>query len=118
MQFRPVFSALSRATSRTAFSAVSPRPCPTLVTGAGNIRLTPTTTIHTKLTVRYRNTTAIRMDKVDTTARLSQLRKLMDSNKVDVYSRPAEYASFCVVLQARLSAAELPLTLLSPTPKL
>lgn len=58
------------------------------------------------------------MDKVDTTAQLSQLRQLMDANKVDVYSRPAEFTYFVVVVVVIVAAAfplpfPLPL-LLSP----
>lgn len=46
------------------------------------------------------------MDKVDTTAQLSQLRQLMDANKVDVYSRLAEFTYFVVVV---IVAAAFPL---------
>lgn len=51
------------------------------------------------------------MDKVDTTAQLSQLRQLMDANKVDVYSRPAEFTYFVVVVVIVAAAFPLPFPL-------
>ena len=100
MQFRPVLSALSCATSRTvslisASASASASPLSlhhyskSLLTGAVNTRSTATATTTTKSQlpkIRFANTVG-RMEKVDTTARLSQLRKLMDAKKVDVYSR-------------------------------
>ena len=107
MQFRPVLSALSCATSRTASlipasvsasASASPlslrRYSSSLLTGAVNTRSTAaaattstTATAKSQLPkIRFANTVG-KMEKVDTSARLSQLRKLMDANKVDVYSR-------------------------------
>ncbi|KAI1338074.1 putative Xaa-pro aminopeptidase P [Xylariaceae sp. FL0016] len=41
-------------------------------------------------TLRFKSTIAIDMEKVDTTSRLSELRRLMSKNNVDVYIIPSE----------------------------
>ncbi|KAI1497512.1 putative Xaa-pro aminopeptidase P [Biscogniauxia marginata] len=73
------FAALP-ASSRLAFSSIFSRPNATR--RLGNLLPRPT--------FCFQSTTAADMEKVNTTARLSELRKLMGENKVDVYIIPSE----------------------------
>ncbi|KAI1074083.1 aminopeptidase-like protein [Whalleya microplaca] len=54
----------------------------------GNIQFAPPTI--PRFSSRFRSTAAIQMEKVDTSSRLTELRKLMSDNKVDVYIVPSE----------------------------
>ncbi|KAF3060068.1 putative Xaa-Pro aminopeptidase P [Daldinia childiae] len=73
--------------SRTTFSSIV--KIPKLGSRLWNLRASPTTTL--RPIYRFQSTaTAINMEKVDTTARLTELRKLMSEKKVDVYIVPSE----------------------------
>ncbi|KAI1094601.1 aminopeptidase-like protein [Rostrohypoxylon terebratum] len=86
MRYPSPLSTLS-VTPRTAFSSVS--SIPKLRPRLCNVRASPI--ILLRLVSRFQSTAvAIEMDKVDTTARLSQLRELMKKHEVDVYIVPSE----------------------------
>ncbi|KAI2630598.1 aminopeptidase-like protein [Hypoxylon sp. NC1633] len=76
---------LSSVTPRIALLTVISKP--KLGTRYWNIQYSSTTT---RPTTRFQSTSAIEMDKVNTTARLASLRELMSENKVDVYIVPSE----------------------------
>ncbi|KAI1638831.1 putative Xaa-pro aminopeptidase P [Biscogniauxia mediterranea] len=68
------------ASPRLALSSILSRTSPSFRIGAPRLRST----------FRFQSTAAVDMDKVNTTARLSELRKLMGEKKVDVYIIPSE----------------------------
>ncbi|KAI5928787.1 putative Xaa-pro aminopeptidase P [Camillea tinctor] len=82
------------ASSRFALSSILSRTCTSFRLGAPRPRSI----------IRFQSTAAVDMDKVNTTARLSELRKLMGENKVDVYnSHSSEYIAPCDARRAFIS---------------
>ncbi|KAI0860990.1 aminopeptidase-like protein [Xylaria cubensis] len=82
-------------TSLAASSPVTPRvACTFLISNPPRVSPFPHPSrcliIERRSTIRYQSTIALEMGKVDTTARLTELRKLMKDRKLDVYIVPSE----------------------------
>ncbi|ORY69496.1 metallopeptidase family M24 [Pseudomassariella vexata] len=85
---RPL-SALSTRSLRLAFTQQVRK---TSFTQSSHIRYTPLSVLRTTPLLRFYRATSIEMEKVDTSGRLAELRKLMAEHKVDVYIVPSEDA--------------------------